>query len=185
MTVVSLQNVRLAFPAVFAPQAFGDGNPAYGAKLIVEPGSPNTAVIRKALAEAAKAQWGDKAETIVKQLMSDKKSAWTEGPYRNKDGDVYDGFEGNYFLSTRSEKLRPTALSRDKQPVTEADGVIYAGCYVDASVDIYMQDSPKWGRRINAVLRGVRFRKDGDAFGGSSAAGASDFADLDDDEDFV
>lgn len=184
MTVLQLKNVRLSFPAVFKPQAYGDGNPAYGAKLIVEPKSANVEAIRKVIHEAAKAQWGDKADAIVKQLTADKKSAWVEGPYRNKDGDVYDGFEGNYFLSTRSEKLRPTALGRDKQPVTEADNVIYGGCYVDASVDIYMQDSPKWGRRINAVLRGVRFVREGDAFGGSSAASADEFEDLDD-EDFV
>lgn len=184
MTVVTLRNVRLSFPAVFKPQAYGDGNPAYGAKLIVEPNSANVEAIRKVIREAAKTQWGDKADAIVKQLTADKKSAWSEGPYRNKDGDVYDGFEGNYFLSTRSEKLRPTALDRNKQPVTEADNVIYGGCYVDASVDIYMQDSPKWGRRINAVLRGVRFVRDGDAFGGSSAASADEFEDLDD-EDFV
>lgn len=184
MTTVTLRNVRLSFPAVFKPQAYGDGNPAYGAKLIVEPNSANVEAIRKVIREAAKTQWGDKADAIVKQLTADKKSAWSEGPYRNKDGDVYDGFEGNYFLSTRSEKLRPTALDRNKQPVTEADNVIYGGCYVDASVDIYMQDSPKWGRRINAVLRGVRFVRDGDAFGGSSAASADEFEDLDD-EDFV
>ena len=184
MTVLQLKNVRLSFPAVFKPQAYGDGNPAYGAKLIVEPNSANVEAIRKTIREAAKTQWGDKADAIVKQLTADKKSAWVEGPYRNKDGDVYDGFEGNYFLSTRSEKLRPTALGRDKQPVTEADNVIYGGCYVDASVDIYVQDSPKWGRRINAVLRGVRFVRDGDAFGGSSAASADEFEDLDD-EDFV
>ena len=184
MTVLQLKNVRLSFPAVFKPQAYGDGNPAYGAKLIVEPNSANVEAIRKTIREAAKTQWGDKADAIVKQLTEDKKSAWVEGPHRNKDGDVYDGFEGNFFLSTRSEKLRPTALGRDKQPVTEADNVIYGGCYVDASVDIYMQDSPKWGRRINAVLRGVRFVRDGDAFGGSSAASADEFEDLDD-EDFV
>jgi len=45
---VKLKNVRLAFPAVFQPQAYGDGNPAYGGKLIIEPGSAN----HKALMDA-------------------------------------------------------------------------------------------------------------------------------------
>lgn len=184
MTQVMLKRVRLAFPSIFTPSAFGDGNPAYGAKLIIDPNSPNTATIRKAIAETTKDAWGEKAEQIVKKIVEDKKSAWVEGPYRNANGDVYSGFEGMFNLSTRSEKLRPTALGRNKQPVTEADGVIYAGCYVDASVDIYAFDSPKWGKRINAVLRGVRFVEDGEAFGGSSSASADDFDDLPED-DFV
>jgi len=184
MAKVSLKRVRLAFPSVFTPSAFGDGNPAYGGKLIIDPKSPNTEIIRNAIRESAKEMWGEKADQTVKKINDDKKSAWLEGPYRNKDGDVYDGFEGMFTLSTRSEKLRPTALNRNKQPVTEADGVIYAGCYVDASVDIYAFDSPKWGRRINAVLRGVRFVEAGDAFGGSSSASADDFDDLPE-EDFV
>ena len=184
MTVLQLKNVRLSFPAVFKPQAYGDGNPAYGAKLIVEPKSANVEAIRKVIEAEAKAKWGEKAKDVLEKIRGDKRSAWVEGPYRNADGESWAGFEGNYFLSTRNEKLRPTALDRNKQPVTEADNVIYGGCYVDASVDIYMQDSPKWGRRINAVLRGVRFVRDGDAFGGSSAASADEFEDLDD-EDFV
>lgn len=184
MTILQLRNVRVAFPAIFQPQAFGDNKPAYGAKLIVDPSSPNVAAIREAIASAAKEKWGAKADGIVKQLMDDKKSAWVEGPYKNKNGDVYDGFDGNFFLSTRSEKLRPTALDRQGQPVTEADHLIEGGCYVHASVDIYVQDSPKWGRRINAVLRGVKFYEDGERFGGSSAASADEFG-ADDEEDFV
>lgn len=184
MTIVTLRNVRLSFPAIFKPQAYGDGNPAYGAKLIVDPKSANAEAIRKVIEAEAKTKWGDKAKDILEKIRSDKRSAWVEGPHRNSDGDVYDGFEGNYFLSTRSEKLRPTALDRNKQPVTEADNVIYGGCYVDASVEIYAFDNPKWGRRINATLRGVRFVRDGDAFGGSSAASVDEFEDLDD-EDFV
>jgi hypothetical protein len=184
MTILQLRNVRLAFPAVFKAQAFGDNNPAYGAKLIIDPASPNVAAIREAISASAKEKWGPKADDIVKKLKADQRSAWVEGPYTTKDGDTWDGFEGNFFLSTRSEKLRPTALDRQGQPVTEADGVIYAGCYVHASVEIYAYDSPKWGRRINAVLRGVKFYADGEGFGGSTAASADEF-DADDEEDFV
>ena len=184
MTVLQLKDVRLSFPAVFKPQAYGDGNPAYGAKLIVDPKSANVEAIRKLIEAEAKAKWGDKAKDILEKIRGDKRTAWVEGPYRNSDGDVYDGFGGNFFLSTRNEKLRPTALDRSKQPVTEADNVIYGGCYVNASVDIYAFDSPKWGRRINATLRGVQFNRDGDAFGGSSAASADEFEALDD-EGFV
>ena len=32
-----LKNKRLAFPALAKPQAIGDGEPAYGARLIIDP----------------------------------------------------------------------------------------------------------------------------------------------------
>lgn len=184
MTILQLRNVRLAFPAIFQPQAFADNKPAYGAKLIIDPSSPNVAAIREVIAAAAKEKWGDKADDVVKRIKADKKSAWVEGPYQNKNGETFDGFEGKFFLSTRSEKLRPTALDRQGQPVTEADHLIEGGCYVHASVDIYAYDHQKWGRRINATLRGVKFYADGERFGGSSAASADEFG-ADDEEDFV
>ena len=67
------------------------------------------------------------------------------------------------------------------------DGVFYAGCYVDAVIDIYAQDHPQYGRRINCGLLGVRFVRDGDAFSGGGGATADDFADLEtvDGEDFI
>ena len=184
MAIISLKRVRLAFPAIFVPQAYGDGNPVYGGKLIIEPGSENAKLLDKVVAAEASAKWGEKASKVMDLLTADKRVAWVHGPYRNGEGDVYDGFGGMYFLSTRSEKLRPTALNRDKSPVTAADGVIYSGCYVDASVEVYAYDTTKWGKRINATLRGVRFVADGDAFGGSTAASVNDFDDMPE-EDFV
>jgi hypothetical protein len=184
MAIISLKRVRLAFPALFTPQAIGDGNPAYGAKLIIEPGSENAKLLSKTVKEEAKGKWGEKADKILPLLIADKRCAWVEGPYTSSEGDIYDGFDGMYFLSTRSEKLRPTALNRDKSPVTAADGVIYSGCYVDASAEVYAYESKQWGKRINATLRGVRFVSDGAAFGGSTAASAGDFDDLPE-EDFV
>ena len=184
MTILQLRNVRLAFPAIFKPQAFADNKPAYGAKLIVDPSSPNVAAIREVVAAVAKEKWGAKANDILEIIKADKNCAWVEGPYKNKDGEIFDGFAGKFFLSTRSEKLRPTALDRQGQPVTEADNVIYGGCYVHASVEIYAYENQKYGRRINAVLRGVKFYADGEGFGGSSAASADEFG-ADDEEDFV
>ena len=180
---MTITNVRLAFPAIFAPQAFGEGEPAYSAKFIVDPKDPQVQKIRDAIAAVAKEKWGEKASSILALLTEQKKVAWVEGPYRNSNGDAYDGFEGKFTLSTRSASTRPSALNRDKTPVTQNDGVIYPGCYVDAAVEFYAQDN-KWGRRINCGIRGVRFVGPGDSFGGGSAAASDDFADLAD-EDFV
>lgn len=170
-----LKNVRLAFPAIFKPAAIGDGEPAYGAKLILDPKADYIAEIRKAISSVAAAQWKDKAAGVVAQLKEEKRICFVEGPYKNKDGEIYDGFEGMFSLSTRNPKVKPKAFGKNGKEVSEEDGIIYAGCYVHASVEFWAQDN-KWGRRINCNLRGVMFAGDGDSFGGSSAASADEFA---------
>lgn len=188
MPKLLIKNVRLSFPAIFEPEAFGDGDPAYGAKFIVPPTHPQLAEIRKAVIEAGVEKWGEKAPGILSLLKDDKKIAWVEGPYRNKNGDTYDGFNGMYHLNTRNggkSPVKPTAFDARNNPVTGADGVIYGGCYVDASVEFYAQDNG-YGRRINCSLRGVRFAGHGDSFGGGTSAAADEFgAPVADDEDFV
>lgn len=182
---LTIRNVRMAFPAIFQPQAVGDGEPAFGSKFIVPPDHPQIDEIRKAIKTVAEAQWAEKAASVLKILEKDRKIAWVEGEYLNKDGDPYDGFEGNYHLSSRSAKTKPSAFNASNQPISEADGLIYSGAYVDAAVEIYAQDN-KWGRRINCGLRGVRFVKHGESFGGGAAASADDFGDpVELDDDFV
>jgi hypothetical protein len=56
-----------------------------------------------------------------------------------------------------------------------ADGTLYAGCYVNAIVDIWAQDN-QFGKRINAKLLVVRKKKDGEPIGaGRTNAKAEDF----------
>ncbi|MEI6283121.1 MAG: ssDNA-binding protein [Alphaproteobacteria bacterium] len=183
---VKLKNVRIAFPAVFSPQAYGDGNPAYGGKLIIEPGSANHKALVDAMSTEAKTMWKDKADAVLKILKQDKRVAYVEAPYTNKDGEIYDGFDGMFSLSCRSEKTRPNVFNRDGvTQVTEADGLIYSGCIVNAFVDLYAFDSPKWGRRINCVLTGIQYAAPGQAFGGSAPVAPGAFDAIDDEDDFV
>ena len=172
-----LKNVRLAFPAIFQPAAVGDGQPAYGGKLILDPKASYVEEIRKAIQSVAEEKWKDKAADILEKLKDDKRICFVEGPYTDKDGKVYDGFEGKFSLSTRNPKVKPKALNKHVKEVSEEDGVIYAGCYVHASVEFWAQDN-EWGRRINCNLRGVMFAGDGDSFGGGTAASADEFSDL-------
>ena len=48
-----LKNVRIAFPALDEPAAFGEGDPAYQAKFIIEPKSENTKLLDDAMAAVA------------------------------------------------------------------------------------------------------------------------------------
>lgn len=180
-----LKNVRISFPALDKPEAFGDGEPAYQAKFIIVPDSPNVKLIEDAMASVAKEQWKDKAASVLELLKEDKKLCFVKAPYRNKKtGEAYAGFDGMYSLSARS-KNQPTVFDKFNRPITDPRDIkslIYSGCFVHAKIDIWAQDN-KWGRRINANIAGVMFAKDGEAFGGSTPASADDFDDLKADED--
>lgn len=178
---IMLKNIRIAFPALGAPQSFGEGEPAYGAKLIVDPKGEHVKQIKDAIAEAAKDKWKDEAQEVINALTDDKKVCYVEAEYRNKKTrQPYAGFEDKFYLSARNAGTQPTVVDRLGNPVTntaEIERLVYSGCYVHASVDIWPQDN-KWGQRINCTLRGVMFAKDGENFGGSAPASASEFADF-------
>ena len=176
---IMLKNIRIAFPALAAPQAFGEGEPAYGAKLIVDPKGEHAKQIKDAILEAAKEQWKDEAQDVLKDLTEDKKVCYTEAEYRNKKTrQPYAGFEGKHYLSARNASTQPTIINRMGEEVTdkaEIARLIYSGCYVNASVDIWPQDN-KWGQRVNCTLRGVMFANDGENFGGGTPASADEFS---------
>lgn len=168
---ILLRDVRLAFPSLFkatAPQ--GGGEPAFSASFLMPPTHPQVAELRKEFPKLAKEKWGAKGESIYKALDAAGKLCLHDG---NAKSD-YEGFEGNLYVSSRS-KSRPTVFDQNRQPVDQASGLIYSGCYVNASIELWTQDN-SFGKRINAQLRGVQFLRKGDAFaGGSRPADAEEF----------
>ncbi|HEY0201927.1 MAG TPA: DUF2815 family protein [Burkholderiaceae bacterium] len=170
---VKLTNVRLAFPALWeAKTVNGEGKPAFSGVLLIEPGSANEKIVNDAIDAAAVEKWGAKAAAVVKQLRAADKVALHDGDLKAN----YDGFAGMVYVSARNA-VRPLTINRDKSSITEADGIIYAGCYVNASIDVWAQDN-KFGKRVNATLGGVQFARDGDAFAAGASASEDDFDDL-------
>jgi hypothetical protein len=170
---VSIQNVRLAFPALFEPKAIGDGEPMFSAAFPIEPGSANAKALATALNAVAKEKWKEKADGVLKELKAKGRVGYKESPL-SKDGDVYDGFEGMHSLNA-SNKVRPLVIDGLKNPLTAQDGKPYAGCYVNVSIEVWAQDN-SFGKRVNCQLKGVQFVRDGDAFGGGAPASPDDFA---------
>ena len=58
----------------------------------------------------------------------------------------------------------------------------YAGCYVNAVIELWFQNNG-FGKRVNANLLGVQFFKDGEPFGDNAGASADDFDAFGDDDD--
>jgi hypothetical protein len=168
-----ITNVRLSFPSLFQRAEFEGDVGKYEATFLFPKETPEGKKLHKLLS--------GKIEAAIKEakikISSDKRCL--------KDGDnfEYDSHQGMWSFKASANR-RPNVLNRDKSPLTEEDEVVYAGCYVNAVVDIWVQNN-KWGKRVNANLYGVQFLKDGEPFGMGPTDVTDDFDEVKDDaEDF-
>lgn len=163
--------VRLAFAQhLFAAGTVGgEGKPAFSVTAILPKDHPAIKELHAAEVQVAKEKWGAKADANLKAIRAAGKGVVKDGDSKAE----YDGFEGNAFVSTRSDK-RPNVFNRDGSQLTEADGVVYSGCYAHVMVEVWAQDN-QFGKRINASLMGVQFLRDGARLSGGGVASADDF----------
>lgn len=173
---VVLQNVRLSFPDLFTARKFkGEGKARFSASFLVEKGSENDQKIQEAIVAAAEEKWADKAQARLKTL------AGQNGKYCYLDGETkdYDGYTGMMVLSAHrnEDQGKPKVVDRLKQDLPPDAGKPYAGCYVNAVVDIWAQAGDYPG--IRATLNVVQFYADGEPFAGS-APNVDDLPDIED-----
>jgi hypothetical protein len=170
---INLANVRLAFPVLFeAKTVNGEGEPAFSASFLLDPKHPAVKAINDAAETIGKEKWAAKWPQIKKEMVAKDRLPIHDGDAKSS----YTGFEGMMYVSARN-KTRPLVIDRDKSPLSQSDGLPYAGCFVNASIELWAQDN-NYGKRINASLRGVQFYKDGEAFAGGGAASEDEFEDL-------
>ncbi len=188
MSKLKLHNVRIAFCQNLFVKGGMPGDPPekdkYSAHFIID--GKDTAQIKRVsdlITEIATEQWKEKAPGILAKLKEDKRISFKPGKLKtNADGDIYDGFEGNYFISAGNKKNKPVVIDRNRNIVTEDSGTVYGGCFVNVALDLWAQDHVNWGKRINAKLLTVQFVKGGDAFGNTVVGNPDDFDDLGTDE---
>jgi hypothetical protein len=210
---IILQNVRLSFANLFRPQKFVDAQAGterwtYNTNLLIpkklETGEPNPqiAILRDAMREVIVARWGQTPPNIPPERRCVR-----DGEPVNPDTDqptpLYEGFEGHVFVSANRavdgpespnplQLLGPkkTAKGPDGKPafprLTEADGMLYSGAYVDAIITIYAFDGSKLNvpHRVNASLEAVKFKAHGDAFGAAPVDADNLFDEEPDDNGF-
>ena len=132
----------------------------------------------------------DKAKQLINKIKPDNFAV------RDGDFEKYDGYDGCLYISA-ANKRPPQIIGRDRRQLTAADGIIYSGCYVNAIVTLWHQQSGVRNGQpmpdaIWAALEAVQFVEKGDAFGapqidvdsefddlteGAEASGADDFGD--------
>lgn len=169
MSKIVLKNARLSFPSLFETEQYnGQDTGKYAATFLIPKDSKQAKALKKAVKDAVTEKFGKDAPKKMKSAL--------------KDGDEveYDGYEGMLAIKANTKK-RPVLLNKDKSPIAEEDGVLYAGCYVNVSLEVYGLDN-QYGKRVSCQLNGIQFAKDGEPFGNSNDT-MGDFDELDDDDD--
>jgi hypothetical protein len=165
MSKLKLTNVRLSFPSLFKRAQFENKDTKFEGTFLLD--------------KEKDAQQIAAIEAAIESVIKDSGIKIPAGKRCLADGDDkdYDGYAGCMSLKTSANK-RPTVIDRDKSPLVEDDDVIYAGCYVNAIVDFWVQNN-QYGKRVNGNLYGVQFVKDGEPFGSGPVDVTDDFDELD------
>jgi len=167
---VLLKNVRLSFPSLFKTEIYaGEDTEKYAATFLIPKSDTKTVA---SIEQACK-------QALVEKYGEGKVPKGFKMPIVDGDDKEYQGYADHVCIKA-STKKRPTLVNRDKTPIAEEDGILYAGCYVNASIDVWIMDS-SYGKKVLASLNAIQFVKDGEAFG-TKSEGAECFEYLDDDE---
>ena len=169
---ILLNNVRLTYPFLFTPRiqknADGVENNRYEAGLLFDKRIPEKDLFEP-LIEYAKYLYKDGGKN--KTVLKFEKCFMIDGDDVN-----YNGYEGMWSIKTSNQE-KPDIFDFMKEIVEKNDGNYYAGAYVDAIIQLWFQNN-KFGKRINARLKAIRFRAHGEKLNSQTKVHMSMFDDL-------
>lgn len=173
MSKIKLNNVRLSFPSLFRKSVYNGEETKFEATFLLNKKTQGDKI--KEIEAAISASVKDNLKGA--KLGADKICL--------KDGDdfEYTGYAGNMSIKASTNK-RPLVIDRDKTPLSETDNRIYAGCRVNATIELWAQNNT-YGKRINANLLAVQFYKDDEPFADGEKGSVDDFDAFDDEEEFL
>tara|TARA_Y100000593_G_scaffold83521_2_gene157526 strand:- start:29061 stop:29750 length:690 start_codon:yes stop_codon:yes gene_type:complete len=191
---VVLINVRASFLSIYEPnvqtQDDGSKRETWKANALIDKDEyksgeakakymgkvmPVKDALAKASAAAKEKKWGD--EKKWPKLKPEKVFV--------RDGDLEDweGYPGNYYVSANaplSDKPACVTNRKNKDGWIPAEpggaGAPYSGCYINMTIEVWAQDN-EHGKRVNAKLKAIQFRADGEAFGAAPTDPNDDFDD--------
>ena len=150
MTVkLTLERVRLSFPSLFEKAKFNGVETKFGATFLIP--KANKKMV-KTIRDAITAK-------INESELNIPESMWCL-----RDGDEQERYSTMNVFTLKANTVRPpVTVNRDLSQVRKEDGVIYAGCFVNAVIDFWIQNN-NFGKRVNANLYAVQFNADGERF---------------------
>tara|TARA_R110000868_G_scaffold33562_2_gene121622 strand:+ start:3486 stop:4007 length:522 start_codon:yes stop_codon:yes gene_type:complete len=173
MAKIKLNDVRLSFPSLFRKSVYNGEETKFEATFLL---NKKTHVDKVKEIEAAIA-------AAIKESLKGAKLGSDKICFKNGDDFEYTGYAGHMSIKASSNK-RPLVIDRDKSPLTEADGRLYAGCRVNATIELWAQNNT-YGKRINANLLALQFFKDDEPFADGEKGSVDDFEAISDDEEFI
>lgn len=166
--VRTLPRVRLSFPHLWKPYAMEVGQEEKFEATFILDNTEHGALL-------------DDIDALIDRIALDefKKKIGFKRCLRdgNEKSDLEGYGDGTSFIKA-SNKIRPGIVNRRLEPITEAQGVIYPGCYVNATVRFWVQNN-QWGKRVNCQLRAIQFVEDGISFGLSQVDATKEFEAID------
>ena len=128
---IMLKNVRLSFPSLFKTEQYaGEDTEKYAATFLIPKSDTKTVT---AIEQACK-------QALIEKYGEGKVPKGFKMPLVDGDDKEYQGYADHVCIKANTKK-RPTLVNRDKTPIAEEDGILYGGCYVNASIDVWVMDN--------------------------------------------
>lgn len=183
--IVFFSNVRNSFPHLVEAQVNrNDPSKAtsYNADLIMEENHPDYIKFLKVYATLAQEKFKDHAQSVMQMIQNDRKSrCYGSGSEKvnTKTFQVYGGYEGKVFVSTKSTN-RPQIMDATGKPIDGSNTMLYrdmasrmyAGCRVNAAVEVWIQMANRekgYGNGVRCNLIAIQFAGDDEPLGKSDA----------------
>lgn len=148
---------RVAWPHVFKPRKSNkpDEDPKYEITLVFNK-SEDLSELKRIAAEAAREEWGAKAETM------NLKSPFRDGATRAH----LEGFDETVISIRAISTKRVSVVDRDMNVITDPEQ-LYGGCYARASIHAFTYNRED-NKGVSFSLHNVQKSHDGTPMGGRS-----------------
>lgn len=178
--VITGVNTRWSYANVWDPKSINGGAPKYSVSLIIPKSDKATVSKIKAAIQAAYEEGESKLKGNGKSVpaLDAIKTPLRDGDKERPDDPAY---ADSYFINANSATA-PGIVDADRNPILERSEV-YSGVYGRASINLYAFNS-NGNRGIACGLNNLQKLRDGEPLGSKSRA-EDDFADTDDDDDFL
>ena len=173
--------VVMSYLTVNEPKTpLGGGTPKYSVSLIIPKSDTATVEKIRAAIKAAYDEGQSKLKGNSKSVpaLEDLKTPLRDGDKERKGDDAY---KDSFFVNANST-TKPGVVDADRNPILDSSE-LYSGIIGRASINFYAFNS-NGNRGIACGLNNLQKLADGTPLGGHSRA-EDDFADDDDDEDFL
>ena len=165
---------RASYVHLFEPYSTNGSEPKYSVSLIIPKSDKETiskiqTAVEEAIQNGITSKWGGKRPLTLKTPLRD-------GDEEKPDDAAY---ADSYFINCNST-ARPGMVDRKRIPITDPT-VIYSGCYIRASINIYPFNT-NGNRGVGAGLVNIQFWEDGEPLNGRVRA-EDEFDALDSDDD--